>query len=284
LLLIRFLLNPGTWGHEARKTELNELYRLVQLSLLEGFGSLGVGAAAVGAGLYQHHRQAIEKLVDPDNADSISRRDFLKKSSLLVGGGLLAVTAGRAAPLIQSFMTESQYTDMLNYITEITRPIVARSDWWLDGRTAFTIAKTRDAMRKLKLPEGSTASLVFGYPHAYEASPLMRDESYRAEVMRKFAVKMIDCLIKANERFPIRDWSEEEKPKLNQMLRDDVLAFLCGGAVETVSEPKLVPGKTPQQAAVDAFTDRRYFISEEVRRAFKPLGDFDEKYLSKPDI
>lgn len=265
------------FGKEVRKKELEELYRLIILSITEGLGSLIVGSALTGVALRETHKIRKDRGEQDSRAkELLSRREFLQRSTGIVGGALLLATLGRAAPVLQSYLTDPQFTDLLNTITELTRPIIARSDWWLDGRTAFTIAKTRDAMKKLNLPYGSKASLVFGYPHAYEANPLLRDKAYRTEVMRKFAQHLINTVIEVNRRIPVWNFTEKEKPHAEDIIRNEVLDFLSWDMVYEVSEPHLEPGGDPKKAVLAAIKEypgslEDQFESDEVKEALAPL-------------
>lgn len=284
------------FSKEVRKSELAELYKLVALSFAEGITTPILGASLLGkaASEYLKKRQ-VRSSPGLDKAQEISRRQFLGTSAkAALGTGLLAVSAGRAAPVIQSYSTNSELTPLLNTLTELTRPVIARSGWWLDGRTAFDIAKTNDGMGLLKesdvIPNDAKASLVFGFPHTFESGPLLRDKQYRANVMREFAKHMIETIIKVDEIVPIEEWREDDLPRKREIIHNGIIALLCQASIWTVTEPEIRPGITPQQAAVNAFNSfsqtigPKFMVSPEVREALRPLGGNPEEFLPEEQI
>lgn len=127
----------------------------VKKSASEGVTNLLVASLSIAA---------LKKFREP-----LSRRQFLLAA---FGGGTAAMFLGKFSPIIQSYSPSSRSEGISQKVTNLTKPWFSKSKW-LDGRTALIIAKTLEAMKLLNLPEDTHASIVMGYPHAYEADQLL---------------------------------------------------------------------------------------------------------------
>lgn len=166
-----------------------------------------------------------------DSRTTISRRKFLRSGSLTLGGIMLGLTAGRTSPLIQTFSDESDWNDLLQTITDLTKPFFTQSNW-LDGRTALVVAKTKEAMDILDLPDGAKGVVLMGFPHSFRAKALVNNIEIRRGLMFGYAEEMLQTFDKIIDRVGMRNSFPYNDT------HDALLTFYCRMDIFNVREPQ----------------------------------------------
>lgn len=202
-------------------------------------------------------------------------------------GGLL--TLGRLAPLVQSFNSNVDSNLVLQNITNLTRPIFSGTPW-LDGRTAVLLAKAQAGLKEMGAKQGASATVIVGFPHAYEAERLKKDPTGRAALIQTYAKEMINVCTKILDEF-IKD---PESKVSNEDLTDFVLAYLTTTEIYELYDPEYtrglleksirgekLPEGTPDNLDIAGrFSMNRIkrFRCEEIRQALLPLGNPDRYF------
>lgn len=216
----------------------------IKQALLEGLGTTLLGFAFLVNSMR--------------NRLPVSRRWFLRAA----GMGLLGLTIGRTAPFLGSYSTSSEIQPLIQGITDMTKPIFAKSNW-LDARTALVIAKTQEAMDRLYRPQDEIGSVVMGWPHAYAAGALLRSVEERKKLIYSYGREMLELL------YPVL-----EKPGFEGATAKDVqgiiLPYLCATDIYLVREPDF-EGKRFREALGESYDVVDSFMCQEAIEALKPL-------------
>lgn len=235
-----------------------------------GWGKVEEYAKVAGAEFFGTGLLALVGLVAQAKFDGrLGRRTFLGKGLKAIGAAALAVTLGRMAPLVHSYSSMAQFSEFLQQITEVTKFRVA-SSVWLDGRTALLIAKTEDAMNALSLPAGAKASVVMGFPHAYEASPLLADKEKRAQKMREYALELERDLFPAIVR---QGWVDSDDQEDREYIRNVILGIMSLSDIYEVQDPGVDKTDKPFEVIQNSVKLIKHYKSPEVVEALVPLGD-----------
>ncbi|MBI3069688.1 MAG: hypothetical protein HYY87_00085 [Candidatus Levybacteria bacterium] len=247
---------------------------------------------------------ANKKREEDRGVKSPSRRLFLKRAAVTVGGLSLATFLGRLAPLAQSYSPTPKTEKVMQKVTDIAKPFTRST--WLDGRTALVIAKTIEAMDKLGLPQGSQGSVVMGFPHGYEAGNLLTDKQARMKAIRQYAQEFFNSIYptipqdfvweavalaemeKAGDKLAsdnAEDFFERVRIKgieiqnnrserwKRQCFMDIILPYFTATIVYRVKEPKSYHVDDPVGTVKELASVVKRFPSQEVKEAVSPLGD-----------
>lgn len=153
---------------------------------------------------------------------TITRRSFLKGGIRGLAGLAGLFGLGKLAPAFHSDSENHALSPVYQYLTELGKPRIVSSTW-LDGRAALLIAKTAGAFDRLDLPSDATASVVMGWPHAYEGYNLLNSVELRTQVIRRYAQEFYQDV------FPIvqRIYEMEDNTENRQNIRNVVAYFFA---------------------------------------------------------
>lgn len=208
----------------------------------------------------------------------MTRRSFLRSAALTIPKTVAAITVGssigRFSPVFQSYSTNPDFEKAFQAVTSIIQPKFSESTW-LNGRTALVIAKTKEAMEVLKIPEGAHASVVMGYPHAYEAEVLMTDKTSRMEAIKAYAKEMVISIMPILEEL---DWVENDDDR--RYVTDLTTTFFIQCDISLVKEPDKQQVRDPVVFTNKLLKKVVRFQSKEVAQAVSSIGDPYRYFLS----
>ena len=174
------------------------------------------------------------------NRPVITRRDFLKKTlAYSAAFAIFGSRAGQVASMIAAPFTPSEtQRDVLLRVARLTKPILTKTLWWVDGRTALLIAKTQDAIDLLQKPRQTSGAIVMGNAHMFMAETLLRDRSERQQKIRDFAKYTLETAdsVLAEVQAPLDLQEQTRNAILNQISLFDILKIPTqSSSIELVS-------------------------------------------------
>lgn len=209
-----------------------------------------------------------------------SRRGFISKGLLGISSLATAVTEGRLAPVAQSYSSDSSLEQILQDITEITRPRLANSSW-LDGRTALVVAKTVESMDILDLPDRAAASIVMGFPHGYKANTLLLNKNARQEMVLEYAKNLVEDILPIAKRLGMQSQNEDDD-EYEQFVKDVIASILVTSEIYEVKEPEFIyeSDGIPRFSFQSNRINRS--ISSEVKEALSKFGNAEKYFTPAP--
>lgn len=246
----------GCEDKPAMKAELEQL----DWDFINSYGGQISAEASLTAGLGLGG--AVAALRSPAKT---GRRGFLASMGVLG----LGLTFGRLAPVIQSYTDNPTLAQAAQMLTDQTRFRMAKSTW-LDARTALLTAKTIDAMDTMPdLEAGAGGSIVFGWPHGYEAGRILHDRLYRADLFQKFLTQLHTPIYEVEVKYGVS--SDNEMSRRDSL--DNLARLLASYRVWEIHQPEADFVDDSKAAAAQLIIPVSRQYCPEVVEALKPISD-----------